>query len=72
MVGNDILPPFNAIPGLGLNAAISIVEARKDGQEFLSIEDLCVRAKIGSGVVEMLRAQGALDNLPETSQVSFF
>ena len=72
VVGNDILPPFNAIPGLGLNAALSIVEARKNGPEFLSVEDLCARAKISSGVVEMLRAQGALDSLPETSQVSFF
>ncbi len=33
--GDSLIPPFNAVPGLGTNAALSIVEARKNG-EFLS------------------------------------
>lgn len=37
--GNKLIPPFNAIPGLGTNAAINIVKAREEG-EFLSKEDL--------------------------------
>ena len=72
VVGNDILPPFNAIPGLGISAAQSLVDARAQGGPFLSVEDLAVRAKVGSSVLDMLRAQGALDGLPETSQISFF
>ena len=36
--GNSLIPPFNAIPGLGTNAAFNIVKAREDG-EFLSKED---------------------------------
>ena len=27
--GDSLIPPFNAVPGLGTNAALSIVEARK-------------------------------------------
>src|SRR5699024_3946497 len=37
--GNTLIPPFNAVDGLGTNAAINIVNAREDG-EFLSKEDL--------------------------------
>ena len=33
--GDTLIPPFNAVPGLGTNAALSIVEARKNG-DFLS------------------------------------
>src|SRR5699024_9170242 len=43
--GNTLIPPFNAIDGLGTNAAINIVKAREDG-EFLSKEDLRERSRI--------------------------
>ncbi len=43
--GDSLIPPFNAVPGLGTNAALSIVEARKNG-EFLSKEDLQQRSKV--------------------------
>ena len=66
-----IMPPLNALPGLGANAAMSIVEARKDG-EFLSIEDLQIRGKAGSSVIEILRIHGALQGLTETNQISMF
>ncbi|WP_441316785.1 helix-hairpin-helix domain-containing protein, partial [Halobacillus trueperi] len=29
--GNELIPPFNAVDGLGTNAAINIVNARKEG-----------------------------------------
>lgn len=48
------------------------MDARAQGGPFLSVEDLSVRAKVGSSVLDMLRAPGALDGLPETSQISFF
>ena len=67
----NIRCPFTSLSGLGENAAIPIVEARRQG-EFLSVEDLRRRAKLGSGAIEMLRVHGALENLSETSQVSMF
>jgi DNA polymerase-3 subunit alpha (Gram-positive type) len=67
-----IRPPFNALPGLGVAAALSIMEARADGTgEFTSIEDLKMRAHIGAAVVELLRSVGCLTNLPESNQLSF-
>ena len=46
---DGILPPLNALPGLGINAAESIVAARQEG-EFFSIQDLRERAKISKTV----------------------
>ena len=66
-----IRPPFNALQGLGLAAAGNILEARKDG-EFLSIEDLRLRAKISKAVIEILQQNGCLEGIPESSQMSLF
>ena len=66
-----IRPPLNAMQGVGINAARSIVEARKEG-EFISIEDLRERAKITKTAIESLQEHGVLENLPETSQISLF
>jgi DNA polymerase III subunit alpha, Gram-positive type len=66
-----IMPPLNALQGLGTSAAQNIVEARKGG-EFLSVDELRVRAKIGKGVIEILQQNGCLDGLPESNQLSFF
>ncbi|MBM7581421.1 DNA polymerase-3 subunit alpha (Gram-positive type) [Caldicoprobacter guelmensis] len=63
--------PFNALPGVGISAATSIVEARKCGK-FVSIEDFRERAKVSKAVVEILKNYGCLNGLPETSQISFF
>jgi DNA polymerase-3 subunit alpha (Gram-positive type) len=67
----NIRCPFISLPGLGESAAIPIAEARKDGP-FLSIEDLQVRGRAGSAVIEALRSQGALEGLSETNQISMF
>ncbi|MBQ2754481.1 MAG: PolC-type DNA polymerase III [Clostridia bacterium] len=66
-----IMPPLNALPGLGANAAVSIVEARKDG-EFSSIEDLRNRSKVNKTVIELMKEQGVLDGMPESNQLTFF
>nr|MBQ5811563.1 PolC-type DNA polymerase III [Clostridia bacterium] len=63
--------PFAALGGLGEGAAQKIVEAREDG-EFFSIEELRQRAKLTKSVVEILSRAGALDNLSETNQFTFF
>ncbi len=66
-----ILPPLNALAGVGTNAAKSIAEARK-GEKFDSVEDLQQRAKANKTVIEVMRKAGILDGLPESSQMDFF
>ena len=63
--------PFAALPGLGVAAADNIIAARQQAP-FLSIDDLRQRAKLSKSVIELLRGQGALDDLGETSQLAFF
>jgi len=67
----NIRCPFISLPGLGESVAVTIAEAREEGQ-FLSVEDLKKRGKAGSAVVDMLRAHGALDGMTETNQISMF
>jgi len=63
--------PFNALQGLGISAAGNIVQARKAGS-FISIEDFRERTKVSKTVIEILKNHGCLNNMPETSQISFF
>ena len=69
--GNSLIPPFNAIPGLGTNAAFNIVKAREEG-EFLSKEDLQKRGKVSKTILEFLDQQGCLESLPDQNQLSLF
>jgi DNA polymerase III subunit alpha, Gram-positive type len=69
--GNGLIPPFNALPGVGTNAAINIAASRADG-EFLSIEDLQQRSKVSKTVLEFLEEQGCLEGLPQSNQLSLF
>ncbi len=69
--GDCLRAPFNSLPGLGDNAAISIVKAREEG-EFLSKEDLLTRSRISKTILEYLDEQGALKGLPESNQLSLF
>ncbi|MDE5412929.1 PolC-type DNA polymerase III [Alkalihalobacterium chitinilyticum] len=69
--GNTLLPPFNALNGVGTNAAINIVRAREE-REFLSIEDLQQRSKSTKTVIEHLLDHGCLEGLPESNQLSLF
>ena len=62
--------PFSALPGLGETAADSIVRAREQ-EEFFSVEDLRLRAKLSSAVIDNLRKNGVLDNVEETDQLTF-
>jgi DNA polymerase III subunit alpha, Gram-positive type len=66
-----ILPPLNALQGLGANAAQNIVDAR-DGREFLSIDELRIRAKISKAVIELLQQHGCLNGMPASNQMSLF
>ncbi|HZG61055.1 MAG TPA: PolC-type DNA polymerase III [Anoxybacillus sp.] len=69
--GNSLIPPFNAIPGLGTNVAWNIVRAREEG-EFLSKEDLQQRGKVSKTLIEYLESRGCLDSLPDHNQLSLF
>ena len=64
--------PFTAINGFGESAVEGIIASRDPNRPYISIEDLQNRAHIGQSIVEMLRGQGALEGLPETSQVDLF
>ena len=67
-----LIPPFTSMPGIGEQAALSIVEARKNGK-FLSAEELIVRCpKASKAVVELLEQIGALGSMPKTTQMTLF
>ena len=67
-----LLPPFMAIPGLGETAALSIVEQRK-GMQYLSIEEFSIDCpKVTKTHIGLLKVCGALDGLPDTSQMTLF
>ena len=68
---DGIRPPLNSIPGLGTVAAQSIQEARKAG-EFMSIDDLKIRAKVGKSTIEMLQNVGCLKGMSQSNQMSLF
>lgn len=71
IVDGGLLPPLNSLQGLGINAAKSIVETRKD-REYLSVEDLRNRAKVSKTVIEILKKHGCLDGVPESNQLTLF
>jgi DNA polymerase-3 subunit alpha (Gram-positive type) len=68
---NFIRPPLNAVPGLGETAAISIVDARKE-EPFKSQDDLLLRTKLSSTLLQSLDAAGCLKDLPKSQQISLF
>ena len=63
--------PFAALKGLGGNAASALEEAGKQG-EYLSADEISTRSGVSKAVVDLLRTAGALDGLPESSQMTFF
>ena len=71
MEDEGIRPPLNSIPGFGTVAALGIERAREDGQ-FMSIDDLKIRAKIGSSGIEMLKTEGVLEGMSQSNQMSLF
>ncbi|MEG2351432.1 MAG: PolC-type DNA polymerase III [Bacilli bacterium] len=67
----SLIPPFNSVDGLGDTVAENIVIEREKGS-FISVEDLQIRAKISSTLIEKLRMMGVLNDMPESSQLSLF
>jgi len=63
--------PFNALKGLGVSAAQALQEAASGGP-YISKDEVQTRAGVSKGVIEILNGSGALDGLPDSSQMSFF
>lgn len=65
--------PFMSMAGTGESAAVALMKARDDGEgEYMSRDDLQQRAGISKSVMETLDACGALEGLPQSTQISFF
>ncbi|MCD7829552.1 MAG: PolC-type DNA polymerase III, partial [Clostridiales bacterium] len=71
----SLMPPFTSLPGLGEAAAEATVEQLKarDGQPFISVEEVAnCCTKLSQTQLEQLKFMGAMDGLPETSQITLF
>lgn len=66
-----ILPPLNALAGLGENAARSIMEEREKAP-FKTREELRIRTGVTKTVMDILEDNHCLDTIPEKDQVSLF
>ena len=71
MEDDGIRPPLNSIPGFGGVAADGIERAREEG-EFMSINDLRIRAGLGKSGIELLKNAGCLEGMSESNQMSLF
>ena len=64
-------PPFNAIPGVGGNAAISLAENRA-GKVFHTIDEFRSITKANSGVITAMEKCGCFDGMEKSAQISLF
>ena len=71
VTNEGLIPPLNSIPGLGENAAETIVKAREE-ERLYSIEDLHTRGKVANTIIDKMRDMGILNGMPESSQISLF
>lgn len=63
--------PFGALSGVGEKAAYSIYEAAQKGN-FVSIEDFQIEAGVSKTIIQNLADLGAMNDLPDTNQISMF
>ena len=71
VVDGNLLPPFLAIPGLGVKAAETVVNERNKSP-FLSIDDVKRRGKLNNTIIEVMKELGILEGLPESEQLLLF
>ncbi|MDD9138988.1 PolC-type DNA polymerase III [Fructobacillus sp. CRL 2054] len=69
--GNELIPPFSVIPGLGDNVANQIVAARAE-KPFISKEDLKKRGKVSQTIIDFLTLHSVISDLPDENQLSLF
>ena len=66
-------PPFVSVSGLGEAAAMDLQRCRDRGERFISVEELGLACpKVSQTHLAELKRLGALGDLPESSQISFF
>lgn len=65
-----VLLPFVAFDGVGESAAKAFYDAYEE-RPFDTVEDAIHRAKLTKSAVEVLRAHGIFDGLPETDQLTW-
>ena len=63
--------PYASLKGVGESAAIALEKAAEQGG-YLSVEELQNMSVVSSAVMETLRQAGALGDLPDSNQLSFF
>ena len=63
--------PFGSLSGVGEKAAYAIYEAAQKG-DFVSIEDFQIEAGVSKTIIQNLADLGAMNDLPDTSQMSMF
>jgi DNA polymerase-3 subunit alpha (Gram-positive type) len=68
---HKIIPPFSAIDGVGSSVADIIVKAREE-KPFDSVEDMQNRGHVSDKMVQVFRLYDALDDLPESNQMTLF
>lgn len=68
---DGILPPLNALGGLGIVAAENLVKAREEAK-FSTWEDIKIRGKASKTVIDLLEANGCLIGIPRSNQISLF
>ena len=69
----QLRPPFVSISGLGDSAAQDLANCRKNGEKFISMEELGRACpKVSQTHLETLKRLGALGEMPETSQINLF
>lgn len=64
--------PFMALKGLGENVAAALEKATLNGFDFLSADELQAATGATGTVMEILSQIGALGDLPQSNQMSFF
>lgn len=68
---NMLIPPFTSIDGMGLIAAKSIEDARKE-REFVSINDFSKRTSVNKTIIEKMIGFKILSTLEESDQIKLF
>ena len=66
-----IRPPFSSISGMGPIAAESLYKSAQK-EEFMSIDEIRERGKVGNAVIELLRKFECLKGMSESNQLSLF
>ncbi|MBR3259410.1 MAG: hypothetical protein IKG09_01475 [Mycoplasmataceae bacterium] len=68
---NSLIPPFVVLDGLGISAANSIIQARKE-KKFSSKDDLSKRTQINKTVLEKMEKLEITKSLGQTDQIKLF